>query len=131
MIEKEPKDQKNWNKKMQDEYDQYPVAKWQNKKSAEVEELFTNSLKYKIEDDKVSVDVNFEVAFTKTFTKGDVYEWVEGLHRLVSAHSMIQMEKIINSNKEEKPFDEELSKREREFLTNLTRSQRWIVKKLN
>ena len=121
--------QKNWNKKMQDEYEQYPVAKWQNKKSTEVEELFKKALKYKIDGDKVSVDVSFEVSFTKNFTKGDVYEWVEGLHRLVSAHAMIQMEKIMG--RKEKPFDEELSKQEREFLINLSKSQRWEVKKLD
>jgi hypothetical protein len=114
---------------MQDEYDQYPVAKWQNQKGAEVEESFKNAFKYKIDGDKVSVDVNFETVFTKNFTKGDVYQWVEGLDRLVKAHSMIQMEKIMG--RKEKPFDEELSKREREFLLNLSKSQRWQVKKLN
>jgi hypothetical protein len=41
---------------------------------------------------------------------------------------MIQMEKIMG--RKEKPFDEELSKREREFLLNLSKSQRWQVKKL-
>ena len=121
--------QKNWNKKMQDEYGQYPVAKWQNQKGAEVEESFKNAFKYNIDGDKVSVDVNFETVFTKNFTKGDVYQWVEGLDRLVKAHSMIQMEKIMG--RKEKPFDEELSKREREFLLNLSKSQRWQVKKLN
>ena len=121
--------QKNWNKKMQDEYGQYPVAKWQNQKGAEIEETFRNSLKYNIVDDKVIVDVNFEVTFTNNFTKGDVYQWVEGLDRLVKAHSMIQMEKIMG--RKEKPFDEELSKQEREFLLNLSKSQRWEVKKLN
>ena len=120
--------QKNWNKKMQDEYGQYPVAKWQNQKGAEIEETFRNSLKYNIFDDKVIVDVSLEVVFTKNFAKGDVYQWVEGLDRLVKAHSMIQIEKLVNK---EKIFDEELSKQEREFLLNLIKSQRWEVKKLD
>ena len=84
------------------------MAKWQNQKGAEIEETFRNSLTYNIVDDKVIVDVNLEVVFTKNFTKGDVYQWVEGLDRLVKAHSMIQMEKIMG--RKEKPFDEELSK---------------------
>ena len=121
--------QKKWKKTMQDKYDQYPVAKWQNQKGAEIEETFRNSLTYNIVDDKVIVDVNLEVVFTKNFTKGDVYQWVEGLDRLVKAHSMIQIEKIMG--RKEKPFDEELSKQEREFLLNLSKSQRWEVKKLN
>jgi hypothetical protein len=120
--------QKNWNKKMQDEYGQYPVAKWQNQKGAEIEETFRNALKYNIVDDKVSVDISLEVVFTKNFTKGDVYQWVEGLDRLVKAHSMIQIEKLVNK---EKIFDEELSKQERKFLLNLIKSQRCEVKKLN
>jgi hypothetical protein len=114
---------------MQDEYGQYPVAKWQNQKGAEIEETFRNALKYNIVDDKVSVDISLEVVFTKNFTKGDVYQWVEGLDRLVKAHSMIQMEKIMG--RKEKPFDEELSKQEREFLLNLSKNQRWEVKKLD
>jgi len=121
--------QKNWNKKMQDEYGQYPVAKWQNQKGAEIEQTFKKSLTYNIVGDKVSVDVIFDVTFPKSFSKGDVYQWIEGLDRLVKAHSMIQMEKIMG--RKEKPFDEELSKQEREFLLNLSKSQRWEVKKLN
>ena len=113
---------------MQDEYGQYPVAKWQNQKGAEIEETFRNSLKYNIVDDKVSVDVVFEVTFPKSFSKGDVYQWIEGLDRLVKAHSMIQIEKLVNK---EKIFDEELSKQERELLLDLIKCQRWEVKKLN
>ena len=120
--------QTNWNNKIQDKYGKYPVAKWQNQKGAEIEETFRNSLKYNIVGDKVIVDINFEVTFTNTFTKGDVYQWVEGLDRLVKAHSMIQIEKLVNK---EKIFDEELSKQEREFLLNLIKSQRWEVKKLD
>lgn len=33
--------------------------------------------------------------------------------------------------RKEKPFDEELSKQEREFLLNLSKNQRWEVKKLD
>ena len=120
--------QKNWNKKMQDEYGQYPVAKWQNQKGAEIEETFRNSLTYSIVDDKVSVDVVFDVTFPKSFSKDDVYQWIEGLHRLVKAHSMIQIEKLVNK---EKIFDEELSKQERELLLDLIKCQRWEVKKLD
>ena len=121
--------QKNWNKKMQDEYNQYPVAKWQIQKGTEIEETFRNSLKYNIVDDKVSVDVVFDVTFLENFDKGDVYQWIEGLDRLVKAHSNIQIEKLMG--RKEKPFDEELSKQEREFLLNLTKNQRWEVKKLD
>lgn len=123
--------QNNFNKKMSDEYDQYPVSKWQNQKVVEIEELFRNSLKYKIDEDKVVVDVNFNVTFTENFTEGDVYQWVQGLHRLVDAHSTLQIDKLMKSFKEGKSFDEELSKRERQFLLNLIQSQDWKVKKLD
>jgi len=123
--------QNNFNKKMSDEYDQYTVAKWQNQKVVEIEELFRNSLKYKIDEDKVVVDVNFNVTFTENFTEGDVYQWVQGLHRLVDAHSTLQIDKLMKSFKEGKSFDEELSKRERQFLLNLIQSQDWKVKKLD
>lgn len=121
--------QKNWNKKMQDEYNQYPVAKWQIQKGVEIEETFRNSLIYNIVDDKVSVDVVFDVTFPKSFSKGDVYQWIEGLDRLVKAHSMIQIEKLMS--RKEKPFDEELSKQERELFLDLIKCQRWEVKKLD
>jgi hypothetical protein len=121
--------QNNFNKKMSDEYDQYPVAKWQNQKVVEIEELFRNSLKYKIDNDKVLVDVNLEITFPDNFTEGDVYQWVQGLHRLVDAHSTLQIDKLMKSFKEGN-FDEELSKRERQFLLNLIQSQDWKVKKL-
>lgn len=123
--------QSDWNKKMQDEYDQYPVAKWQNQKGTEIDETFRNSLTYRIFDDRVIVDVEFEATFTPVFTKGDVYQWVKGLDRLLDAHSMIQMNKLVKSYKEGSVFDEELSKKEREFLLNLSKSQRWEVIKLD
>ncbi len=120
--------QNNFNQKMKDEYDQYPVSNWQNAKSSEIEEIFRKSLKYDIKDNQVSVKVSFDIDFLDNFDKQDVYQWIQGLSRLVNAHSMIQIEKIMG--RKEKAFDEELSKKERDFLIKLERSQKWNVEQI-
>lgn len=85
----------DFNKKMRDEYDQYPVTKWQNAKSEEIENKFLNNIKYNIIEDIVEVSIEFEMKFTENFCSDDVINWTHGLNRLRKIHPMIQQKKII------------------------------------
>lgn len=107
------------------------VFNWQVSKANEIDTKFADSITYKIVDDEVHVDVNFEVTFLESFTESDIIMWVEGIHKLNKAHSIIAFTKIVEATKAGLVFDEELSKKERVFLTELFKSEKWDVKKID
>lgn len=107
------------------------VFNWQINKAREIDDKVADSITYKIVDNEVHVEINFEVSFLESFTESDVIMWVECTHKLNKANSITAFTKIVDATKSGVPFDEELLKKERMFLTELFKSEKWDVKKLN
>jgi hypothetical protein len=113
------------NKKMKEEYDKYPLAKWQLAKGVEIENLFFDNLDFKIEGDKAYVDTKFEVFFTEQFDERDVIGWAEGFNRITKAFLMQGMKNIVN-----KTHDENKNKIEYQFLKDLLSNEEFVVRKI-
>ena len=112
----------DFNKKMRDEYNQYPLAKWQNDKTEEIENKFFDNLKYNIFNNIVEISIEFEIKFTDYFDNIDVHNWAHGLNRLRKIHPMIQQKKIINK--------EEIDDNEEHFLNELCDNEHISVTKI-
>lgn len=113
-----------YNKKTKEEYDKYPIAKWQLSKSVEVEKLFFTNVKYEIKGDVVYATTKFEIKFTDDFDRGDVIGWTEGFHRFAQLVPMVQIYNLVN-----KIEHSEVNKKERKFTEDLVRNEKWNVEK--
>jgi len=113
-------------KKSDAKYDEYPVAKWQLSKSAELENLFFNSLTFEIKDDVAYAAIKFEISFTDGFDRGDVIGWTEGFSRFAQLVTMIHGYNLVNKIDTGETYEKEF-----EFTKDLIRNQKWKVEKID
>lgn len=109
-------------KKDKVQYDNVPQAKWQLKKSHDIEKMWHNNIDYTIDDVVVKVCINLKINFPIDFDKNDVIEWIEGFNRLNQVYCFVQIEEVVKSS-EYIP-----DKNGNIFLKELIKNQKFIVK---
>jgi len=121
---------KNFYDKTREEY-KGTIAVWQMDKSEEVERNFINGLSVKFDEDVVTVETKFEMAFPDDWDRGDVSYWVDGFNRLTLEYLELSMERMVALYKADEKFDDIKNKKIINVLREIERNQNWNIQNIS